>query len=194
LPMNLPWVWVLRSRGAFGLLALGLGSLLLSPMSSHGKVFYAKDEALELAFPEADRVETRTFILSDAEHSRAERLARAPIDSKLFTLYAGWKDGQIVGYAAIESHTVRTMPESILVVLSPDGEVRSTVVLAFHEPLDYLPSNRWLRQFEGKGPPAELQPGRDIAGILGSTLTVQAVSQGVRKVLALFQILVQGRR
>ncbi len=173
----------------------GLGIFFLSPFRiSHAKIFYAKDEALKLAFPEADSVDARTFILKDAELERAQRMARTRIDSKLFTFYVGRKKGQILGYAAIESHTVRTLPATILVVLSPEGKVRSTVVLAFHEPLEYMPSKRWLGQFHQKGISPELWPGGEIAGILGSTLTVHAISGGVRKVLAFFQILIKEKR
>ena len=193
--MNLPWGWAFRSKRSIAAMILGLGVLILSPRGSiQAKVYYAKDEALRLAFPDADSVEPRTFILNDGEVKRGEKLARTRIDSKLFTFYVGWKEGGVTGYAAIESHTVRTLPETILVVLSPEGDVRSIVILAFHEPPDYLPSDRWLSQFEGKESTVKLQPGQDIAGIVGSTLTAQAVSRGVRKVIALFQILVKEKQ
>ena len=173
---------------------MGLGILLLSPIHSYGKIFYAKDEALKLAFPEADSVETHTFILKDAEIQRAQQRARTRIVSKLFTFYIGKKNGQILGYAAIESHVVKTLPETIMVVLSPAGRIRSTVVLAFHEPPEYLPSEKWLNQFHRKGLSPELWLGREISGILGSTLSVQAITGGVRKVLALFEILIKDKR
>lgn len=172
----------------------GMGISILNPTFGTPKVFYAKDEALKLAFPGADSVKPRTFILKDSELQRAQKMARTRIDSKLFTFYIGRKNGQIVGYAAIDWHIVRTLPETFLVVLSPEGQLRTTVILAFHEPLEYLPSERWLRQFRQKELSPELWPGRDIAGILGSTLTVQAITQGVRKVLALFEILIKEKR
>lgn len=175
-------------------MTLALGLSLFDATPAYAKVFYAKDEALRLAFSQADTVETRTFILKESELQRAQKMARTRIDSKLFTFYIGRKNGQIVGYAAIDWHIVRTLPETFMVVLSPDGQVRTTVILAFHEPPEYLPSERWLRQFREKGLSPELWPGRDIAGILGSTLTVQAITQGVRKVLALFEILIKEKR
>jgi len=174
---------------------MGLGVFLfLSPISSFSKVFYAKDEALKVAFPEADRVEMRTFILKNAEIQRAEQLARARIESKLFTFYVGKKAGAVIGYAAIDTHTVRTLPETFMVVLSPEGRVRTALILAFHEPPEYLASERWLKQFQDKELSSELGIGRDIAGIAGSTLTSQAIGQGVRKVLALFQILIKEKK
>lgn len=170
---------------------VGLGISLPSPISSYAKVFYAKDEALKLAFPKADQIETRTFIMRDSELQRAQQMARTPIESKLFTFYIGKKKGAIIGYAAINTHIIRTLPGTFMVVLSPEGQVQTTVVLAFHEPPDYLPSERWLEQFHHRTLSPDLWVGRDIAGIAGSTLTTQAITQGIRKVLTLFEILIK---
>jgi len=184
----------LRSRRLRLFLVAGLGISLLGPALSEAKIFYAKDEALKIAFPDADQVEMKTFILKDVELQKAEKLARTRIESKLFTFYVGRKAGTITGYAAIDTHTVRTFPETFMVVLSPEGGVKTTLILAFHEPPEYLASERWLEQFQNKELSSELGVGRDIAGIAGSTLTSHAIAQGIRKVLALFQILIKEKK
>jgi Na+-translocating ferredoxin:NAD+ oxidoreductase RnfG subunit len=84
---------------------------------------------------------------------------------------------------------VRTHPEAFLVVLSPEGSVRSLRVLAFHEPLEYLPPGRWYEQFGGKSLADALRVGGDVHGIVGATLTAQATTRGVRRALALYQVL-----
>lgn len=184
----------LRSNGLRASLTVGLGLLLLGPAVAYPKVFYAKDEALKLAFPDADQIEMRTLIMEDPELKKAQQMARTRIDSKIFTFYVGKKKGAITGYAAIDTHIVRTLPETFMVVLSPEGRVRTVVVLAFHEPQEYLPSERWLDQFRDKKLSTDLWVGRDVAGIAGSTLSSQAITQGVRKVLALFEILIKEKR
>lgn len=169
--------------------------LCLEPLrgSAAAKVFYAKEEAIQVAFPDATSVEKKTFILTDAEVKRVEALARAKLDSKLVTFYIGKKDQRVIGYAVIDVHIVRTLPEAFMVVLSPEGRVVSTLILAFYEPLEYLPQDRWLKQFEQKTLGDGLIPGRDIAGLTGATLTARAVAQGVSKILALYQVLIAGR-
>lgn len=157
------------------------------------KVFYGKQEALRVAFPEADAVEKKTFFLTDEQVKAVERLARSHLDSRLATFYIGKKGGRIVGYAMIDIHTVRTLPEALMVVLSSTGEVVSTLVLAFYEPPEYRPSDRWLDQFDGKTLTPDLWMGRDIAAITGATLTVNAATLAVRRILALLQVLIAGR-
>ena len=164
---------------------------LCAPVGLLAKVFYAKEEALRTAFPEAEVIEKRTFFMTEDQKKQVESLARTRLDSKLVTLYMGKRGQRLLGYAMIDVHTVRTLPEAVMVVLSPEGRVASTLVLAFYEPLEYLPSERWLKQFDQAKLTPDLRVGGRIAGITGATLTARAMSGSVRKVLALYQVLIE---
>lgn len=171
-----------------------LGLCLTLPGSASAKVFYAKDEALRVAFPEADTIDKQTFFLTDEQAKQIETLARARLESKLVTVYVGRRNQKALGYALIDVHVVRTLPQASMIILSPEGRVVSTLVLAFYEPLEYLPPGRWLRQFEGKAAPSALVLGREIAGITGATLTAHAITDSVRKALALYDVLLAPKR
>ena len=157
---------------------------------AHAKVFYSRREALALAFPDADRIEDESILLGDEQAGRIEQLAKSQLESRLVRLYTGFRGGELLGYAFIEVHNVRTLPEAFLVVLSPDGDVRALRLLAFHEPLEYMPSARWYQQFEQKSLAAPLRVGRDVHGIVGATLSARATTEGVRRALALYQVVV----
>lgn len=183
-------------RSSLTALALLL-SLTAAALPAKAEVFASKLEALDAAFPDADRIEHRSEILDDAQAERAEQLARSALESRLVTLYTAWKDGGVRGYAFIDVHTVRTMPEAFLVVLTAEGQVRSVRMLAFYEPREYLPPDRWLAQFEALHA-ERLRPdekvGGEIHGIAGSTLSARAVTGGVRRSLAFYQLLVGSER
>lgn len=170
------------------------GIFSFSLLEAQAKVFHSKEEALALAFPDTEQVETRTFFLTEEQVQRVANLAMTAVDSKLVTFYVGYKDGQPLGCAFIETNVVRTLPETFLIVLSPTGVVQKLFVLAFYEPGEYMPPERWLRQFEQKALNPDLQLRRDIHGIAGSTLSARAVTSGVRRALALFQVLIQENR
>ena len=159
--------------------------------TGEAKVFYSRSEALELAFPDADRIKSETFVLNDEQVSRIEELAGCPVDTKLVKIYTGLSDGTVVGYAAIDIHNVRTLPEAFLVVLTPQGRVRSLRMLAFHEPLEYLPTERWYGQFDDKSLAEPLRLGGDVHGVVGATLSARATTRGVRRVLAYYEVLIQ---
>jgi hypothetical protein len=177
----------LRSRRFALALFLGLGA---AAGGAEAKVYLSQVEALALAFPGADRVESRTYVLDEAQAKRVEALARAPVDSRLVTIHTGLEDGAVLGHALIELHTVRTLPEAVLVVLAPDGQVRSLRMRAFYEPEEYLPPERWLAQFERQPLSDELRIQGRIHGIAGATLSSRAVTGGVRRALALWEVLV----
>ena len=153
-------------------------------------VFHSQKEALEQVFPDAE-IRERTWVLSSEQVGQIEKLARSKLESQIVTLHSGWKGDELLGYAFIEVHTVRTKAEAFMVVIDPDGVVKSVMILAFHEPLDDLPTDRWYTQFGGKTLADGLRVGRDLHGVLGATLSTRAVSAGVRRALAIYRVLVQ---
>ncbi len=181
-------MWDLRSSG----LLLCAALLLAAPARpAAAVVFYSRSEALALAFPGAERVDGRTYLLRDDQVARIEELSRSRLESKLVKIYTGLRGEEVLGYAVIDVHNVRTLPEAFMVVLTPQGTVRSLRVLAFHEPREYLPTDRWYEQFEEKSLQAPLRLGGDVHGVVGATLSAQATTRGVRRALALYEVLVR---
>ncbi|MBX3023815.1 FMN-binding protein [bacterium] len=172
--------------------ALSLALMLLASVAP-AKVFYAKDEALRLAFPDADAIETRDVFLTPEQRAAIEDKAKSKLDSDLLTIYVGERGGARLGYAMLDTHTVRTLPETFLIVLSPQGTVAATHLLAFYEPLEYSPPVRWLQQFHDATLTDDLRIGRGIVAITGSTLTSEAVTGGVRRALAIYDVLLKGK-
>jgi FMN-binding domain len=162
--------------------------------AAHAKVFLSRSEALALAFPEADRIEDESILLDDEQAGQIEQLAKSHLESRLVRIHRGYRKNELLGYAIIDVHNVRTLPEAFLVVLSPEGAVRTLRVLAFHEPLEYMPSARWYQQFEGKTLAAPLRLGGDIHAIVGATLSSRATTEGVRRALALYQVVIANRK
>jgi transcriptional regulator of nitric oxide reductase len=179
-------------RAACSALGLLLGGILLVAGLAQAKVFQSQQEALAQAFPDADRIERVSHVLTPVQAEEVEGLSRARLASMVVTIHVGWKGEAPLGYAFIDVHTVRTKPEAVLVVLDPQGSVRSVRILAFHEPLDYLPSDRWYEQFSGRGDDDGLRVGRDIHGVVGATLSARAASDSVRRALAFYRVLVVG--
>ena len=167
-----------------------VGIALLLASGAEGRVLFGKKEALEAAFPDADRVEKVTHFLTEEQVARVRELSGAEVKDKLVTWHAGHKGDAIQGYAYFETHNVRTLPETLLVVVTPAGQVQNVLLLAFYEPPEYEPGKRWLQQFDAKKLGPDLRVTREIHGITGATLTARAVTGGVRRALALFQVLI----
>jgi len=167
--------------------------LLLMMFPVFGKIYYSKTEAMVLAFGEGATVEMLSLFPDDNQVREIENKARVKLESNFITFYVGKKNGRVSGYAAIESHTVRTKPETLLIVLSPSGDIAAIHTLAFHEPPEYQPPQRWYQQLLGKALP-QLSLNTDIQGISGATLSTRSALKMARKVKAVFEVMVKGEQ
>jgi hypothetical protein len=182
-----------RSSGipAF-LLALVAGAALTSAEPAaivpQSGVYLTVPEALELAFPEC-AVERGTVYLTKEQKRAARKLAECDVPWSIIHPYTATKDGEVVGTAYFDTHLVRSMKETLMVVIGSDETVRRIEVLAFGEPEDYLPRAKWYAQFLGRELDEDLTLKRKISGISGATLSARATTDAVRRSLALHQVI-----
>lgn len=142
-----------------------------------------EEAAVRAIFPDAARVEARDVLLTDEMVKRIEALARARVKDRIVTFYTAHGAAGVTGHAVVHTHVVRTKPETIAIAFEPDGRIRKITVLAFLEPEEYRPADRWLAQFRGKGPSDRLGVGQDIAPITGATLTARGIAEESRWLL-----------
>jgi len=158
------------------------------------EVLMTLEDALELAFPECE-IEKRTVYLDDAQRREVERRLGATLPSAVARPYvarAKGKDGEegpIVGVAWVDTHRVRTLRQTLLFAVTPEGHIRRLEVLAFLEPKEYLPKVRWFEQLLGRPLDPELELGRAIRPISGATLSARATVDAARRSLALHGVL-----
>ena len=173
-------------------LGIGLLAALLLAGAAAAEVLMTKEEALATAFPNAERVEKQILYFSDAEQQRVAELARAPMDSGLFTVYKAFQGGELSAYGFIDTRTVRSKPATFLVVLEPDGKVRSSRILAWKEPPEYIPPERWLAQFESHGLEEHTRLGGEITAMSGASYTSTTLTDGIRRILAIHRVKLAG--
>jgi len=178
---------------AAALLLVPLGPLpspAVSRSAGAGRVYLTMEEALRLAFPKC-RIEKQTVYLTREERRRAERLAKDDVDERIVRPYVATRDGALVGTAYFDAHLVRTLRETLMVVVDPQGRVQRVEVLAFAEPEDYVPREGFYAQFRGRVLDDDLVLERGIRGVTGATLTATATVGAVRRVLALHRVVVE---
>jgi hypothetical protein len=187
----IPGLAVGRERGA----ALRLPAFALlgwAALPAAADVLLTEKAALDRAFAGA-AVERRTLYLTAEQVSAVEKAARSRLPSPVVTTFEARANGAVSGRAVLDTHTVRTMPETLLTVVEPDGRLRMALVLQFGEPPDYLPRDGWLKTLDGKVLDDDLWPGRGVRRVTGSTLTVQALTEALRRSLAIDSLLLRGR-
>ena len=176
-----------RLRSAvFGVALAGLVAGL--PVAGQAKIFLTVDEALALAFPDCE-INRRTVSLTEEQLATARELSGGELRGALVPLYEAHCNGEYAGTAYTDTHRVRTLAETLMVVVDSEEKVRRIEILAFREPEEYIPRPIWYRQFTDRELAPDLALERDIRNVAGATLTARATTEAVRRVLALHRVI-----
>jgi Na+-translocating ferredoxin:NAD+ oxidoreductase RnfG subunit len=91
----------------------------------------------------------------------------------------------LLGFAAVATVIGKDQPITFLVAIDPADRLKDVDVLVYREPYGgEVAYDAWRRQFRGKSAADSLRVGREIRSISGATISVHAVTLGVKRVLA----------
>jgi len=145
-------------------------------------------EALVMAFPGA-QLTRKEFVLSEAQAERVKVLAQVEVPGRWTVAYEARRNGALVGIGFFDTHRVRTLNETLLVAISPEGRLLRVEAVVFREPAEYMAKAAWVKQFEGKILDPQLSLKGAIHPLSGATLTAHAMTDAARRCLALHQVL-----
>ncbi len=163
--------------------------LLFVAAAADARVFMTQEQALVSAFPAQATVARQAVFLTKAQLDDARRESGVAFDGQLVIRYVATDAGKILGYAYFDTHRVRTLPETVMIVVTPDGRVDHIEILSFDEPADYFPKRRWIDQIHGHKLDADLSLNRAIRPLSGASLTAQAIVNASRKILAIHKVI-----
>ena len=143
-----------------------------------------------MVFPNAKHVVADPLVLSEEERSDAEEQLKHPLRQKRFRTYVGLDaEGEVDGYAVIQSEIGKFKPFTFIVGMEPDGSVRRVAVLVYREARGgEIARRRYLSQYDGKTARDPLDKNRDIINRQGATMSVDAINYGVRKALSVVEV------
>ena len=157
--------------------------LLLIPGILYAQaVFITPEEAFRVIFPGAVMVPDKKS-LSD-EQKKGLKVSKKDWDFKIAK--AG---GKIIGYALIDNEIGKTEPITFLTAITPQGTVKEVEILIYREAYGgAVHAKGFLNQYQGKTVQDPLQLGKDIQNITGATLSSRAVTRGVKRAIALWEL------
>ena len=158
--------------------------------AANARVLMTHEQALASAFLPGARIVRQTFFLTKAQLDAARSESGVDFQDQLIVRYAGFASDRLLGYAYFDAHRVRTMPETVMVVVTPDAQVDRVDILSFDEPMDYFPKRRWIDQLLHRKLDKDLSLTGAVRPISGASLTGQAIVNATRKVLAIHHVLV----
>ena len=146
-----------------------------------------KKEALEVAFPGADKIKKDRVWLTKEQILAIEAINMFKLVEKRFTFYHGIKNGKPMGAMLIDNIIGKSFPITFMTVLNTDGTVRDVEIMIYRESQGWeVKYDSFLSQFFGKDSSSDR---RKILTITGATLSVNALKLGVYKAMAAYEVL-----
>ncbi len=95
------------------------------------------------------------------------------------------RNDSLLGFALVRAVKGKDQPITFLVATDSADRLRDVDILVYREPYGgEVAYEAWRRQFRGKSATDTLEVGRQIRSISGATISVNAVTAGVRRALA----------
>lgn len=167
-------------RNFFAVVMVALA--IQAPCWAAGKVYMTEAQAFDWAFPDSDRREAVSVVLSELDRaSLAHELGgQEPPGSVVFRRF--WKGNSLLGHAFVQEVMGKHEPITFITVLDPEGKVLKVAVMVYRETRGgEVAQERWLKQFAGKHAKDGLRVGRDVVNYAGATISSHAIAGGVRR-------------
>lgn len=155
-------------------------------------LFLKEGEAPRAVFPEATAFERQVIPSGPELREKIKQKmgrSRTSLWEPSYVVFTAKKGQALLGYAVIVEEIGKHRPITFVVGVGSEGEVKDAAVMVYREPYGgEVKEPRFLAQYEGKDLRSPLLPFRDIRNIAGATLSVEAIGRGVKKALALVEI------
>lgn len=160
---------------------------LAMPAGVHATVYLTVEQAQSAMFPH----QALKPAFRQLQPAEAAAIRKASGVSPLSRDLRAWR-AQDGGWFIVDRVVGKHEFITYAVALTRDGAVRSVEILEYRETYGGEVRNpNWRQQFVGKRFGAQLQLGKDIRNISGATLSSRHVTDGVRRLLATWQLLLK---
>lgn len=173
------------------IVAATIGAAALWPVAPAGATVYlATEAALRTVSPRAESFEPVSITLSGEQKSAVEKVAGAQAGHGQLRAWRARTAGQTVGYVFIDEVIGREDFITYAVGIDAAGKLSPVEILEYRESHGgEIRNKRWLAQFNGRSSLQQLRFGTDIKNIAGATLSSEHVTAGVRRILAIWQVM-----
>lgn len=187
--------WPSGFRPGIFLLSLSCALLVFSS-NAFAEELKKVDGALREMFPKAVDFSRQTIRLSEDQIRGIEQAAHMTFEGKHadeVTVHVVLEQNHAVGYAFEDTVMGKWGLIHYLVGLDTGGMIFQIIILDYQEIRGRpIARRRFLRQYQGKTVNDPLQLYKDIDGITGATISSNSLTEGVRKILYIYEFIKPG--
>lgn len=181
----------MRHSGASWFTIVPAAVAAVAPTTAFATVYMSVEQAQRAMFPGARFVD-RSITFTDAQRKAIAKASRTGSFGKTQRIWEA-RDGKgRAGWFILDRVLGKHEYITYAVALAPDGAVRKVEILEYRESYGGEVRNAaWRQQFVGKRFGSQLKLGGDIRNISGATLSSRHITDGVRRLLATYEMLLK---
>lgn len=167
--------------------------LLLFVLSLSAKVLISPLDAMQSAYPKSTSIDKKNYVLNKSNASSISKAAKTKLSSKIFKVYMAVKNDKVIAYGILINKKVRSKNAVVMYIINSNSTLRSIEIIAFNEPIEYIPSKTWNSQFQNISTEKMLRVGKDIPSITGATLSANSITSSSRLAFAFYNEILKNK-
>ena len=161
--------------------------VMVASVPGFAMVYLTAEQAQHAIFPEQSFTSI-ALTLSEQEQKAIKEKCGVPIRSKKQRIWRTSHGGYFIIDEVIGKHEFITYAVGI----DPDGSVRQIEIMEYREAYGFeIRDKKWRRQFVGKTGVSPLKLNDDIKNISGATLSCRHITEGVKRTLAFYDLILK---
>ncbi len=166
--------------------------VMMAP-SAYAAQYFTVEQVQKALFAEATEFKPSDIQLSDAQMAAIKKASESSVRSPTLKVWEALKGDSKLGFVVIDEVYGKHEFITYAVALTPAGTVQGIEVMTYNESYGgEIRDAAWRAQFNGKKAGDTLKVNGDIKNIGGATLSCVHITEGVRRVLASFDLAIKG--
>jgi Na+-translocating ferredoxin:NAD+ oxidoreductase RnfG subunit len=156
---------------------------------AHAEDFLTVQQAQQVLFPHATLFLDSAISLTDAQLDNIKKISGVRQRQQVQKAWRAEKNGELLGWFMVDEVIGKHDFITYATAISTDGKVVGIEILSYRETHGgQIRQPQWRSNFVGKTLQDEFKLGGDIPNISGATLSCRNVTDGVKRLLAIYQI------
>lgn len=169
-------------------------AVVCAPIGAHATQYLTVEQAQHALFPQAERFVASPVALSDEQRSRIAELTGVRSSRGEQPVWRVQRGQTLLGYFIVDEVIGKHDLITYAVGIDSAGKARGVEILDYRESRGgEVRDPRWRAQFTGKRAGDTLRIGQDIQNLSGATLSSRHITDGVRRLLALYEVVLKAR-
>ena len=160
-----------------------------APLQAFAVQYLSVEQAHTALFPAATEFRPRSLLLTEAQRAAVAKASDTRVRTAEVKAWEARSAQGLLGTIVIDEVYGKHEFITYAVALLPDGSVKQVEVLDYRESYGgQIRGDAWRAQFTGKKRQDAVQVDKDIQNISGATLSCVHLTDGVRRILATYEL------